>query len=180
MEKLFENVTTVQFDHRLLATCLAVIVPIFWFIGIRQNLIAGTRLAFHLLLLTLIAQVSLGISTLLLYVPVGLAPLIRRCSGTIYIVFVPEPPVCVTGSDIRNKCLNAFGQSGKPEFDQYQFLTNRYRQNCLWRCLRSIQLEISICTPEFLPDLDGKRRRIFPSSTWSCSCSINPLPTSAL
>ncbi|MCP5444088.1 MAG: COX15/CtaA family protein [Chromatiaceae bacterium] len=69
----FENVTTVQFDHRLLATCLAVIVPIFWFIGIRQNLSAGTRLAFHLLLLTLIAQVSLGISTLLLYVPVGLA-----------------------------------------------------------------------------------------------------------
>ena len=72
-KNLFENVTTVQFDHRLLATCLAILIPIYWFVGIQRSLSSGTRTAFHLLVLVLIVQVALGISTLLLYVPVGLA-----------------------------------------------------------------------------------------------------------
>lgn len=69
----FENVTTVQFDHRLLAYSLIVLIPLYWFIALKKNISAGTRAAFHLLVVILIVQVALGISTLLLYVPVGLA-----------------------------------------------------------------------------------------------------------
>ena len=70
---IFENVTTVQFDHRLLALTLFILIPLYWYKAIRRDLSSGTRLAFHLLLLMLFIQVALGISTLLLYVPVGLA-----------------------------------------------------------------------------------------------------------
>ncbi len=70
---LFENVTTVQFDHRLLATLLFVIIPAFWFSARRFELPSRVRVGFHLLLGMLIIQVSLGVFTLLLYVPVDLA-----------------------------------------------------------------------------------------------------------
>ena len=69
----FENVTMVQFDHRLLAYCLIVLIPLYWFSALKKSLSAGIRTAFHLLVVILIVQVALGISTLLLYVPVGLA-----------------------------------------------------------------------------------------------------------
>jgi len=72
-KNFFENVTTVQFDHRLLAVSLFVLIPVYWYIGIQKDLSAGTRVAFHLLVFVLLVQVALGISTLLLYVPVGLA-----------------------------------------------------------------------------------------------------------
>lgn len=70
---LFENVTTVQFDHRLLATLLFLIIPVYWVLGNRRAPDARIRLGFHLLLVTLMAQIALGISTLLLHVPVALA-----------------------------------------------------------------------------------------------------------
>ena len=69
----FENVTTVQFDHRLLATLLFILIPIYWYIALRRNSNPGIRLGLHLLLFTLIVQIALGISTLLFYVPVALA-----------------------------------------------------------------------------------------------------------
>jgi len=71
-KNFFENVTTVQFDHRLLATCLVVLVPIYWFYAQQKQLTSGTRIASHLLLIVLLVQVALGISTLLLHVPVSL------------------------------------------------------------------------------------------------------------
>jgi len=70
---LFENITTVQFDHRLLATLLFVLIPVYWYVALRQNPKPGIRMGLHLLLFTLIVQIALGISTLLLYVPVALA-----------------------------------------------------------------------------------------------------------
>ena len=72
-KNLFENVTTVQFDHRLLATLLFLIVPVFWFSATRVELPSRVRLGFHMLLLMLIVQIALGVSTLLLHVPVALA-----------------------------------------------------------------------------------------------------------
>lgn len=69
----FENVTTVQFDHRVLAYCLIILIPLYWFVATKKQLSSGTRVAFHLLVLILAVQVALGISTLLYYVPVGLA-----------------------------------------------------------------------------------------------------------
>jgi len=69
----FENITTVQFDHRLIAWILAFAVPLFWFKVIRANLPGTTRLACHLFLFMLAIQISLGIATLLHAVPINLA-----------------------------------------------------------------------------------------------------------
>jgi cytochrome c oxidase assembly protein subunit 15 len=70
---LFENVTTVQFDHRLLATLTLIGVVIFWWTAMRTPLARGARLAVHLLFAMALIQVTLGIATLLLHVPVSLA-----------------------------------------------------------------------------------------------------------
>ncbi len=69
----FDNVTTVQFDHRLIAWLLAFLVPFFWYKSRQAALSGTTRLACNLFLLMLIIQIGLGISTLLLVVPIPLA-----------------------------------------------------------------------------------------------------------
>lgn len=69
----FQNMATVQFDHRLIAWILAILVPVFWFQSKRAVLPDSTHLACNLLLLMLVIQITLGISTLLLVVPVHLA-----------------------------------------------------------------------------------------------------------
>jgi len=70
------NMATVQFDHRLLAWTLLVLVPIWWWrVRVTPEVTARARLAAHLLLAMLLAQVSLGISTLVLVVPLPLAAL---------------------------------------------------------------------------------------------------------
>ena len=70
---LFENIATVQFIHRLLATATFVFILLFWLKLLRHPLSRPTRTAVHLFMLMAVAQVSLGISTLLLHVPVPLA-----------------------------------------------------------------------------------------------------------
>lgn len=70
---LFENVTTVQFDHRLLATLLFIAIIVFYIAAVRKQPPARIKLGLHLMLAMLFIQVSLGISTLLLHVPVALA-----------------------------------------------------------------------------------------------------------
>jgi len=71
----FENTATVQFMHRVLAlSTLAVAIAAWW----RQRthaLDTGARRAFHLLLAAMAVQVVLGITTLMLYVPVVLGTL---------------------------------------------------------------------------------------------------------
>jgi cytochrome c oxidase assembly protein subunit 15 len=69
---LFENVATVQFDHRVLATLTFLSVVVFWLAARRRQLTPSARIAVHLLLLAACVQVALGISTLLLQVPVAL------------------------------------------------------------------------------------------------------------
>jgi cytochrome c oxidase assembly protein subunit 15 len=69
----FENVTTVQFDHRLLATLLFFLIPILWWVARRANLPLRTRWGLHIFLIILGIQITLGISTLLLHVPTPLA-----------------------------------------------------------------------------------------------------------
>jgi len=68
----FENVTTIQFDHRLLATLLFVSVLLFWWRAQRQPVPRHLRVGLTFLPLVLLAQVTLGIATLLLRVPVPL------------------------------------------------------------------------------------------------------------
>ncbi len=73
----FENIITVQFDHRVMATLLFLIIPAFWFkagrLASRLELQPLARTGSHLLLAALALQITLGISTLLLVVPVALA-----------------------------------------------------------------------------------------------------------
>ncbi len=70
---LFENVGTVQFIHRLLAYVLIGLIVAFWWRARTLALPADAARANHLLLAALALQIALGISTLLLRVPLGLA-----------------------------------------------------------------------------------------------------------
>jgi len=69
----FDNMATVQFDHRLGAWLLAALVPWFWLKARREALAPRTRLTGHLLLGMLALQLALGVATLLLVVPIPLA-----------------------------------------------------------------------------------------------------------
>lgn len=69
----FENVTTVQFDHRLLATITFISIISFYIVAMGKNPPPRVRIGLHLMLAMLFIQVTLGISTLLMYVPVALA-----------------------------------------------------------------------------------------------------------
>lgn len=69
---LFENVATVQFDHRLIAYCLCIAIPAYWLYA-RARVSGGARLALHALPIALALQVLLGIATLLHVVPIPLA-----------------------------------------------------------------------------------------------------------
>ena len=66
----FENMTTVQFDHRVLAITTFVLVVAYWFGARATGLPTRARPAVNALLHTAILQVVLGIATLLLAVPV--------------------------------------------------------------------------------------------------------------
>ena len=69
----FENIVTVQFDHRVMATVLFVLIPLFWWKAGRAVNQPRINTGLHLLLFALVLQLALGISTLLLVVPVPLA-----------------------------------------------------------------------------------------------------------
>src|SRR5438445_4534266 len=69
----FENVAAVQFDHRLLATTTAVVVLVLWLAGQRAGLPRPAGLALHALLAAAALQFALGVSTLLLVIPIPLA-----------------------------------------------------------------------------------------------------------
>jgi heme a synthase len=69
-----DNMATVQFDHRLLAATLAVLVPWFaWRMHGTAIPFSRARRAADLFLVLLIVQIALGIATLLLAVPLPLA-----------------------------------------------------------------------------------------------------------
>jgi len=70
---MFEDITTVQFNHRIFAYLLFVLVHVFAWLSWRDGLGGRGKLAMALLLAALWLQVILGISTLLLHVPVWLA-----------------------------------------------------------------------------------------------------------
>src|SRR6266540_3200889 len=67
------NMATVQFDHRLIAWLLALLVPWFWLRVRREAAPSRAKLGADLLLAMLALQITLGIATLLLAVPVSLA-----------------------------------------------------------------------------------------------------------
>jgi len=71
---IFEDITTVQFNHRMFAYFISVCVAVFVYKGTTARMLSGkAHTAMFLLLIALVAQVALGISTLLFLVPVPLA-----------------------------------------------------------------------------------------------------------
>lgn len=70
---VFEDIPTVQFNHRILAETTLLLVALFWIKARRMALPTRARWAVNLLGLTVLLQVSLGIATLLLVVPVPVA-----------------------------------------------------------------------------------------------------------
>jgi cytochrome c oxidase assembly protein subunit 15 len=69
----FENITTVQFDHRVLAVTTFFVVIWFWWKGRRNGAAGRLRCAMDAMAMVVCIQVALGISTLLLVVPLTLA-----------------------------------------------------------------------------------------------------------
>ena len=68
----FDNMITAQFDHRVLAIATLLVVVVYWFKARSSDMPARARPAVNALLHTAILQVALGITTLLLAVPVVL------------------------------------------------------------------------------------------------------------
>ena len=69
----FENVSAVQFDHRVLAMTTIAAAVLLWIAGRHATLPRSARLALHALLAAAALQFALGLSTLLLVVPIPLA-----------------------------------------------------------------------------------------------------------
>lgn len=70
---IFEDITTIQFNHRIFAYFLTVLIFLFIFKAFKTGITNRLRVGIILFGALLILQVSLGISTLLLHVPVFLA-----------------------------------------------------------------------------------------------------------
>lgn len=69
---LFNNMALVQFDHRVGAWLLAVLVPWFWVKSRTPVVSTRAKSVASLLLVAVAAQIALGIATLLAGVPVAL------------------------------------------------------------------------------------------------------------
>jgi cytochrome c oxidase assembly protein subunit 15 len=70
---MFEDITTIQFNHRIFAYVLFVLLNGFAFLAYRSAPVEREKLGAVLLVAALLLQVTLGISTLLLHVPMWLA-----------------------------------------------------------------------------------------------------------
>ncbi|CAM2065967.1 COX15/CtaA family protein [Sulfidibacter corallicola] len=75
ISNFFENPVMVQFVHRYLALAVTVVIIALYFRFANKFSMSYMRIAFNLLLACLVLQVTLGISTLLLRVPVSLGSL---------------------------------------------------------------------------------------------------------
>jgi len=80
----FENITTVQFDHRLLAFVVVIAVAALWLANRRKALPRRARVALNHVVAVTVLQVALGITTLLLVVPVSVAALHQACAVALF------------------------------------------------------------------------------------------------
>jgi len=69
----FENITTIQFNHRIFAYIIALLVVSFSVVALRKNISAKVRIGIFSMLFLLVVQITLGISTLIFHVPVAIA-----------------------------------------------------------------------------------------------------------
>ncbi|MBT5218277.1 MAG: heme A synthase [Woeseia sp.] len=87
----FDNIATVQFDHRVLALTTFSLIVAYWFKFPKAELPMRIRKGVNALLHTAILQVVLGISTLLLVVPI---PLAAAHQGVAMVLFTVALFVC--------------------------------------------------------------------------------------
>ncbi|XP_053306518.1 cytochrome c oxidase assembly protein COX15 homolog [Spea bombifrons] len=73
LKNFFENPTTVQFDHRILGISSVAAITGLYYVSRKVPLPRRAKLALNSLIAVAYMQVTLGISTLLLYVPTPLA-----------------------------------------------------------------------------------------------------------
>ena len=73
LRNVTENIAAVQFDHRLMATVTALVTAATVAVGLAARLPRAARLAVMALGTSVAVQYGLGVATLLLVVPVGLA-----------------------------------------------------------------------------------------------------------
>ncbi len=98
------NIATVQFDHRMIAWALLMLVPVWWW-RVRASAAAPApaRGAASLLLAMLLVQAALGVATLLLVVPVALAAAhqagaVLLFSAALYAAYTLRPQGAITGA----------------------------------------------------------------------------------
>ena len=69
----FEDITTIQFNHRIFAYCIVLLVVLFATKALKANIQGVARTGLFVLIGLLILQVTLGISTLIYHVPIPIA-----------------------------------------------------------------------------------------------------------
>ncbi len=72
---LFENIAAVQFNHRLLAVTTVTLALVLWLLSLSRDLSPAAQGGFAALAILALIQLALGITTLLLVVPVTLGAL---------------------------------------------------------------------------------------------------------
>lgn len=84
----FDNMTTVQLDHRILAVTTFAATVVFWSKSRKEDLPARSRPAINALLHTVLLQVALGISTLVLAVPLILGALHQAVAMLLFTISI--------------------------------------------------------------------------------------------
>ena len=69
----FENITTIQFNHRMFAYLIAILMVGFSVVALRSNISSKVRIGVYSMLGLLVVQICLGISTIVFHVPVATA-----------------------------------------------------------------------------------------------------------
>lgn len=69
----FEDITTIQFNHRIFAYLIVALVALFTYKTLKADIKGPARIGVFCLVGLLVLQVTLGISTLIFYVPVPVA-----------------------------------------------------------------------------------------------------------
>jgi heme a synthase len=102
-----DNMATVQFDHRMIAWVLGLLIPAFWFL-VRSHAPPRVKLTADLLLAALLLQFALGIATLLLVVPLPLAAAHQAGAALLFAAALNAAHVL----RVRGRQQRARGESG--------------------------------------------------------------------
>ena len=110
----FDNGATAQFDHRILAISTFLVVVLYWSTMMRDELSARLRRGINALLHTAVLQVALGITTLLLVVPIFLGAAHQAVAMLLFTVTIFLCHELRGNSRPTGSVNNDTGRSAKP------------------------------------------------------------------